>query len=302
MTGFLTRLGARLDTLGAARKMARFRDGWPATASPNIKFHRTANAQYRYCDAGSGQTIIFVVDGPMTIEVYGPVVATFSARFRVVVVEMPAMGFSVAGSAFDFEFRSTNDDLAEFIREVCGEGNIFAFSCVTSLAALDIAARMPELVTHLTLIQGGGTQAFARFKAGRDPKGILARPIFGQLAMARMAPKRMPKWYALTVGRKEQIPHLCECAERSFARGAMWSLASAFQIYMAKRDELPAPQQPILSIWGAADGSHPADNVHSLARLYDDVTCVTFDDLGHTPEIEDPGAVFAAITDFVDRR
>jgi pimeloyl-ACP methyl ester carboxylesterase len=302
MSGFITRLAARLDTLGAASKMARFRNGWPATASPNVKFHRTARAQYRYCDAGIGPTIIFAVDGPMTIEVYGQLIATFTTRFRVVIIEMPAMGFSVASTKFDFEFQSTNDDLASFIREVCGEGNILAFSCVTSLAALDIAARMPELVTHLTLIQAGGTHAFARFKAGRDPKGILAKPIFGQLAMARLAPKRMPHWYALSVGRKEQIPQLCECAERSFKQGAMWSLASAFQIYMAKRDELPQPHQPILSIWGAADGSHPEGNAHSLARLYDGVACVTFEDLGHTPEIEDPRAVFAAITDFLDSR
>ncbi len=103
-------------------------------------------------------------------------------------------------------------------------------------------------------------------------------------------------------GRKEQIAHFCACAERSFKHGAMWSLASAYQIYMDARDELPRPNQPILSIWGASDRSHPANNAHSLARLYGGVQTVTFDDLGHTPELEAPDLVLAAIRDFVGER
>ncbi|MFO0286048.1 MAG: alpha/beta fold hydrolase, partial [Brevundimonas sp.] len=70
--------------------------------------------------------------------------------------------------------------------------------------------------------------------------------------------------------------------------------------YLDQRDELPQPQQPILSIWGAADRSHPVCNKHSLARLYDGVRTVTFEDLGHTPELEDPELVLAAILDFVE--
>ncbi|WP_373489041.1 alpha/beta fold hydrolase [Blastomonas sp.] len=302
MTDLFTRIGARLDTWDGKAKMARFRKGWPASATQQVRFHRTAKVQYRYLEAGSGRTIVFTCDPPMTIEVYGPLVAAFSAPFRVIVVELPAMGFSATTADYAFGFRETNDDLAAFLRVVAGEGSIFAFSCAASLAALDIAGRMPELASHLALIQAGGTEAFAIWKASRDPKGILARPIVGQLAMARMAPKRMPQWYGLSVGRKQQIPHFCACAERSFQHGAMWSLASAYQIYMNHQDELPRPRQSILSIWGAADRSHPASNAHSLARLYEGVRIVTFDDLGHTPELEAPDLVLAAVLDFVGSR
>lgn len=298
MTGLLTGVGALIDTWGGTARMARFRTGWAATATPQVKFHRTAKVQYRYLEAGSGRTIVFTCDPPMTIEVYGPLVAAFSPHFRVIVVELPAMGFSATTADYTFGFRETNDDLATFLRAVAGEGSIFAFSCVASLAALDIAGRMPELASHLALLQAGGSEAFAIWKAGRDPKGVLARPIVGQLAMARLAPKRMPQWYGLSVGRREQIPQFCACAERSFTHGAMWSLASAYQIYMVRQAELPRPAQPILSIWGAADRSHPAGNEHSLARLYEGVRTVTFDDLGHTPELEAPDLVLAAILDF----
>lgn len=297
----LTKLGARIDTWSGTAKMARFRSGWPATASPGVKFHQTASVQYRYLDKGAGRTIIFTVDPPMTLEVYGPLIEAFSERFRVVVVELPAMGFSAARSGYGFGFRETNDDLASFIRAVCGDASIFAFSCAAGLAAIDIAYRMPELATHLCLLQAGGTEAFAIWKSGRDPKGILARPVIGQLAMKRLAPRRMPQWYGLSVGRKEQIDNYCACAEQSFRHGAMWSLASAYQLYLNQTDELPQPSQPILSIWGSADRSHPTSNAHSLARLYSDVQCVTFEQLGHTPELEDPVLVLAAIEEFMER-
>lgn len=298
MKGFLTRLGTRIDTWNGEGKMKRFTKGWPSRTRPGIKFHRTSNVQYRYLEAGQGETIIFTADPPMTLEVYDALVAIFSRRFRVVVVELPAMGFSAARPGFGFGFTETGDDLAAFIRAVCGEDNVFAFSCAATLSGIDLAVRMPELASHLCFIQGGGTKAFARWKAGRDPKGILARPILGQLIMKHMAPRRMPQWYGLSVGRKKQIDHFCACAEQSFERGAMWSLASAYQVFMEHADELPAPTQPILSIWGGADRSHPADNAHSLNRLYEDVSCATFDDLGHTPELEDPRRVFDAIAKF----
>ncbi len=299
MTGVLKRLAARIDTWGGNAKMAEFRSGWPAQSRADIKFYSTEHVQYRYREAGEGQTIIFTADPPMTLEVYDSLIDIFSKRFRVIVVELPAMGFSAAQQRYGFGFQETNDDLAQLIREVGGMRNILAYSCAASMCAIDVAVRMPDLVSHLCLIQGGGTESFARWKAGRDPKGILARPIVGQLAMKRMAPKRMPQWYALSVGRKDLVGHFCECAERSFEKGAMWSLASAYQIYLEHDGELPPPSQPILSMWGGADRSHPKENVHSLARLFDGVSCVTFDDLGHTPELEEPQRVFDAISAFV---
>lgn len=301
MASFLMRLGTRIDTWNGASKMDRFRKGWPANAIPNVRFHRTPMVQYRYLDEGNGPTIIFTVDPPMTIEVYGPLVEAFSKQFRVVVVELPAMGFSATLSGYRFGFNETNNDLASFIRAVCGEGSIFAFSCAASLAAIDIAHRMPELASHLCLIQAGGTEAFAIWKAARDPKGILAKPIIGQLTMKRMAPRRMPQWYGLSVGRTEQIEHFCSCAERSFTHGAMWSLASAYQLYLDQRQELPQPPQPMLSIWGSADRSHPASNAHSIERLYHGVKSVTFEHLGHTPELEEPVLVLAAIKAFLEQ-
>lgn len=301
MSAFISRLGVRIDTWGAKNRMRQFREGWPAVASPGVSFFNSGKVQFRYRVAGAGVTIVFTADPPMTLETYGPLIDAFSRDFRVIVVELPAMGFSAVADDFDFGFRETNDELTTFLRTIAGERAIFAFSCVAGLAAIDIAVRHPELCSHLALIQTGDVGAFSLWKARRDPKRILAKPIIGQLVMKRLAHKRMPDWYALSVGRAEMAPQFCACAGESFRHGALWSLASAYQRYMDEREVLAAPAQPLLSIWGAADGSHPIENRHSLQRLVPHAVCVTFSDLGHTPELEDPARVKATILDFVAR-
>jgi pimeloyl-ACP methyl ester carboxylesterase len=298
MSDLIARLGVRLDTMGAAARMRRFREGWPASASPGVAFHTTAKVQFRYRTAGAGDTIVFTADPPMTLENYGALIDVFAHHFRVIVVELPAMGFSAAAENFAFGFRETNDELAQFLRAVAGERAIFAFSCAAGLAGIDIAVRHPELCSHLALLQTGDVAAFALWKAGRDPKGILARPFVGQMVMKRLAPRRMPDWYALSVGKQEMMPQLCQCATTSFEHGALWSLASAYQRYLDERIVLSPPMQPLLSIWGEADRSHPPENRHSIRRLVPEAACVSLEDLGHTPELEEPARVLEIVRAF----
>lgn len=299
MKTLLSTLATRLDTWNGAKQMQQFKTGWPANTSAEIHFHRSPKVQYRYRMAGSGPTIVFSADPPMTLEVYDELMAVFSPHFRVIIVELPAMGFSAAQRNFSFDFRETSDDLAHFLQAVAGEQAILAFSCVAGLAAIDIAVRYPNLVAHLALMQTGDVEAFARWKAGRDPKGILARPLVGQWVMKKLAPKRMPAWYGISVGKTEKLPHFCRCAEHSFAHDALWSLASAYQITMNPTLKLAQPVQPMLAMWGLADRSHPAENAESPKRLSRTLRYVAFPELGHTPELEDPEQVFTVIRDFL---
>lgn len=301
MTGLAGRLGLLVDTWDGSARMRRYAQGWPATASPGVSFFRTRQVQFRYRVAGEGPAIVFSVDPPMTLETYDRLFHVFAPRFRAIAVELPAMGFSAVAPGFSFGFRETNDALAEFLAEIAGPSAILAFSCAAGLAAIDIAVRRPELVSHLALLQAGDVEAFAVWKAGRDPKKILAKPIIGQVVMKRLAPKRMPQWYKLSVGDTARIGDFCACAERSFDHGAMWSLASAYQVYLGANVKISAPRQPMLSLWGEADKSHPASNAHSLRRLRPDIVCGTFPDLGHTPELESPERVLQSIAQFMGR-
>lgn len=303
--GLLKRLGVRLDTLGGRQKMRAFKMGWPSQTHTEVKFYETERVQYRYrerpCSNGSSPTIVFTADPPATLELYDELFEVFSHRFRVIAVELPAMGFSAVNGRYSFGFRETNDDLATFLREVAGDEAILAFSCVAGLAAVDIAVRKPELVSYLVLLQTGDVAAFARWKEARDPKHILAKPIIGQLIMKQIAHKRMPDWYDLSVDNREKVEPFCRCASESFEQGAMWSLASAYQTYMDSGVELGRPSQPILALWGLADRSHPSENSVSALNFSDNVEHVTFDDLGHFSELEDTERIFEVIEGFVSK-
>ncbi|MEO0346332.1 MAG: alpha/beta hydrolase [Pseudomonadota bacterium] len=301
---WLQRLGLWVDTRGGRGRQRRFREGWSAQTSEEIGFFNTPSVQYRYRERLSARpdapTIVLTADPPVTLEAYDALLDIFDQAFRVVVVELPAMGFSATRTGFTFGFRDTNDDLARFLKGVVGTPAILAFSCVAGLAAIDIASRRPELASHVVVMQTGDVAAFDRWKAARDPHGILRKPVAGQVMMKRLARKRMPDWYRLAVGRQDAVPPLCACAAESFEHGALWSLASAYQVYVNPNNELGPVKQPLLALWGRADGSHPAEHERSALSFAEHAQLIAFDDLGHFSELEDPERVFAAIQGFVD--
>jgi pimeloyl-ACP methyl ester carboxylesterase len=297
----LTRLAARLDTSGAKRRMRAFREGWPSTSRADVKFHDTGVTQYRYRERGSGPVIVFAADPPVTLEMYDAVLKTFAQRFRIVVFELPAMGFSAARESYGFGFRESADDVAAFLRAVAGERSVLAFSCAAGMAAVDIAARHPDLVSALALIQTTDWQGFQNWKAARDPKKILARPFLGQMAMRKMGPKRAPDWFKLATGNRAMVEPFCSCAAETLSRGAGWPLASAYQRYLGgAASPLEKPAQPILVIWGKADRSHGADAPARARSLGDNVRVVELDHVGHFGDLEDTPMAFRLITEWLN--
>lgn len=297
----LTRLAARLDTRGAPKKIRAFREGWPARSRADIRFFDTGLTQYRYRERGAGQPIVFAADPPVTLEMYDALLETFAQRFRVIVVELPAMGFSVARGAYGFGFRESADDIAAFLKPVAGEGAVLAFSCAAGMAAVDIAARRPELVSALALIQTTDWEGFQRWRAARDPKKILAKPFLGQLAMRRMGPKRAPDWFRLATGNRAMVEPFCACAAETLANGAGWPLASAYQRYLAPGPSpIGRPAQPILVLWGKADKSHGPDAPARARTFSDNVRVVELDHVGHFGDLEDTPLAYRLITEWLD--
>jgi pimeloyl-ACP methyl ester carboxylesterase len=295
-------LGTKIDNWGWRKKMKLHCAGWASRSVEDIKFYRSAKVQYRYRERGEGQTIVFAADPPATLEFYDDLIDTYSRRFRVIVVEMPGMGFSQQQGNYGFKFCETNDDLAEFIRAVAGEKSILAFSCVAGLGSVDIAVRYPELVEKLVLIQSVDYPQFLKWKAARDPKKILAKPILGQLAMKKLAYKRVPMWLGMAVGKREKLEPFCACALHSIEHGSGWAMASAFQNYIADAENsatiLGKAKQPILAIWGNGDRSHPDEAIKTISNLGNLEQVVQFSDLGHFPELEGVDQVFDVISTF----
>ena len=304
MGGMLQQLALRLDARFNAKHVSQFRNGWASRSRGDVKFHDTDRVMFRYREAAGpvgAPTIVFTADPPVTLEQYDDLIELASQDFRVVIIELPGNGFSPGKRHYRFGFEETNDEVAAFLRDVVGEQAICAFSCVAGLSAVDIAARYPELVSALVLIQTASVTGFAAWKRSRDPKGVLAKPILGQYAMRKMAPKRMPQWFNLVVGRERDCERFCSCTDTSLGHGALWSLASAYQVYLTPDIQLSVPKQPTLAIWGEADGSHTAETRATTPNLVSDVELISLPDLGHFPELEEPDRVYPVMRDWLMR-
>nr|WP_298899064.1 alpha/beta hydrolase [uncultured Altererythrobacter sp.] len=302
MGGMLQKLALRLDARFNAKHVSQFRDGWASRSRGDVRFYDTDRVMFRYREAAGPEgapTIVFTADPPVTLEQYDDLIELASRDFRVVIIELPGNGFSPGKRHYRFGFEETNDEVAAFLRDVAGEQAIYAFSCAAGLAAVDIAARYPELVRALVLIQTASVAGFSAWKSARDPKGILARPILGQYAMRKMARARMPQWFNLAVGRKVDRERFCSCSDTSLEHGALWSLASAYQVYLSPDIKLGTPLQPTLAVWGQADGSHTKETMATTAKMAANVEVRTFQELGHFPELEEPELVYPVVRDWL---
>jgi pimeloyl-ACP methyl ester carboxylesterase len=77
-------------------------------------------------------------------------------------------------------------------------------------------------------------------------------------------------------------------------------MASAFQHYLTDNQcPLSKAAQPMLILWGLADGSHP-DTVRDSARKYTSgaVSVREYADIGHFPELEDVDLIYRDIAAF----
>ncbi|MEM8836528.1 MAG: alpha/beta hydrolase [Pseudomonadota bacterium] len=301
------RLATRIDTFNGQKLARRFKSGWPSSSRPDIKFHKTLLAQYRYRERAPAEnpenvlTIVLLADPPVTLERYDDLLESWGKRFRIVVFESAAMGFSAPEPGYDFTFRQTNDDVASFLRAIVGEKSILAFSCVSGLGAIDIAVRYPDLVRGLFLMQTADWETMIGWKKRLDSTGLLSKPVLGQMMMKRLGVSGTPGWFKQALGRRDQMGPFCDCAAEGFSHGAQFSLASAFQRYLTGPSPLGVPDQPVRVLWGARDASHDvvsSTGAEMVRMIAPQATFEALEHVGHFPELQDPDAVLQRIARF----
>ncbi len=284
----LENLAAKLESRRWRERIEWTRKNWPSFSRPDIRFYEDDDCLIRYRKSGTGSAIVFLCDGPATLEVYDDLIDKLSNAFTVIIFETPANGFSIPKSSYNFEFAPTNDVVARFLKEVAGEGAILAFSCGGAYAAIDIAVRHPYLCKKLITIQAPSWHQEMEWKKRRDPKGIVSMPIIGQLLFPRMMKPRAPLWYQMSMADTPLVGHFCRCTQEAFDHGANFALPTLFQKYLTG-EEAPFDQaeQPTLAIWGEQDESHVATDKESSRMLAKNVKLLTLKHVGHFPELED---------------
>jgi pimeloyl-ACP methyl ester carboxylesterase len=301
MSDYLGRLGEFSDLILFAMRSRGIAARVGGTAMNGTNFIDVNSAVIRFRIAGQGfPTLVFCVDPPVVIELYDELIAELAKEFRVVVFEPPGFGLSFPRLSFSFSQTGLNSAVETFLDRLALGRYVLIFPCVTAYGALWIAHRRPDLVSHLVLPQAPSWSQELVWRNRRDPRGLLRCPVVGQLALRLLRRRRAPDWFRYALADGSQLAKFNAATDDAFARGAGFSLASAFQRYLTPNASAPdRVDTPTLVVWGECDRSHAKTDKSSSKELATAVSCQHFLSAGHFPELESPKEFAHALRGFL---
>jgi pimeloyl-ACP methyl ester carboxylesterase len=291
-----------VDTLPAQWRIGRMRRGAAATRRPGIRFLELDRCVVRLREAGEGaRSLVFAADPPVPLERYDALIATLGPRHRISVFELPGFGCSLPRVGFRYGMAQAVDGVIRVLQSIPGAPHVLVMPCVTGFIAMRVAAQRPDLVHSLVLPQVPDWDSAQQWLAGRDPRGLLRRPLIGQLGLALLRRRRVRAWYAGALADRAAVDAYVAQTLASFDDGACFGLASAFQDFLSDASMAPmATEVPALHLWGDADRSHRDTDPQRTRLLVPNARLIRRAHCGHFPELEDPVAFAADLHDFLD--
>jgi pimeloyl-ACP methyl ester carboxylesterase len=235
------------------------------------------------------RTVAIVPDPPNVIEHYDALIALLAEHFRVVCLEAPGFGFSVAKPDFDFGLEAMVESIGAALARLALGPYALAFPCFAGLVAVRLAAHHPELVSHLVLVQTPSWSEEIAWLQRVDARGLLQTPVVGQL-LTSFGKRRVARaWYRAALPRDADPAPFVRPALAAFDRGGAYCLASAFQAAAGRPDPALRPvPQPALVVWGGADRTHRRTDPRSILAYAPHADWAAFEGAGHFPDLEQP--------------
>jgi len=284
--GALRRLGAALD-----RRWAR-----SARPSRGEEIELAAGRlRVRRGGGPDGVPVVVVPDPPNVVEHYDGVFDALAAGGPVAVVEAPGFGFSAPREGARYRIEELSSALEELLLRIGFRGATLSLACVGAFAAVDLAARRPDLVGRLVLSQVASRREMASWVRRKDVCGVIQAPLLGPVAV-RAARRRIARWWyraALPPG-ADPGPFAAP-ALAALRAGAAFPLASAFQEFARFPGDRLRPACPVTVLLGTADPTHAGTELGSVAEELPGARVLVFPRSGHFPDLENPGEWLAAL-------
>lgn len=283
----------RFDVWRLARKGKKKTPGPPVTSEENgIRFVELADVVIRARLVGnpsSDRVVVLCPDPPNVIEHYDELIALLAPYVKVLCFELPGFGFSYPKPAFDFDLETIARCVIELLVDKLGVRKAtLAFPCLTSMVALAVARKKPDLVERLVLAQAAGHHDACAWMERVDQLG-LRTPWIGQL-VTFAAPKAIARlWYRAAVATEDDVDRFSQPALEALKNGASFCLASAFQSFIGvDARKLSAGSIPTVVIWGESDRTHGPTDRSSIKTHVTSPQIVRFFGNGHFPDLESP--------------
>jgi 3-oxoadipate enol-lactonase len=255
-----------------------------------------------YKESGSGpETIVFSHGLLMDHSMFEPQRAAFEGRYRVIAYDHRGQGQSPdPGDGYDMDTIAA--DAAALIEALARAPCHFAGLSMGGFAGMRLAARRPELLRTLTLMNTG---------AGKEPAssrlryGFLAQlvKIIGTAPFTGIAVKELFGKSTRSSNDPAVREMLAQWTEKLRSRPR--NTAKALMGVMTRPDfspqELSAIGCPTLIIAGKDDTAQPHRNSQKLAAAIRDSRLVLLPACGHSSSLEAPQAVVNAMRDLIER-
>jgi len=267
---------------------------------PTIKVN---GVELFYRESGSGpETIVFSHGLLMDHTMFASQCAAFEGRYRVVVYDHRGQGNSgVPGSGYDMD--TVAEDAAALIRSLNAAPCHFAGLSMGGFVGMRLAARHPELIRTLTLMNTGSQKesTYNRLRYGFLAQlvkivgtstfvSIAVKELFGKTTRTSTDPvkkKMLEEWTAKLRSRPKHTAH---------------ALMGVMNRPEFSRQELATIQCPTLIITGEDDTAQVPANSQSLAEAIPNARLVRIPGSGHSSSLEAPEAVAQAMRELMEGR
>jgi len=256
-----------------------------------------------YAPRGSSRgTIVIIPDPPNLVEHHADLIQELRRDYRIVGLELPGFGYSHPLPGFSFTLDEQVAALSEVLDRLNVRNAILEMSCLGAFVGIQLAQRRPDLIRGLVLQQVPSYAEARRWARRADVAGLIATPWVGQILVQLGAKTIAKHWYRAALPASTD-PETCRQytapTVASLERGACFALASAYQTLLTGPLLAPAKLiQPVLALWGDADGTHSSTDRASILRQVTPAELVTFEGCGHFPGLEAPQRYLALLRDF----
>lgn len=247
-------------------------------------------------------TLVFIADGPATVESYDGLIDTLSGRFTIIVVELPGFGFSYAKRAEALTFEGSCQAIADALLDTGLDRMILVGPCVGGLVAAAVAPRLGDRLAGLIIAQTGDFAA-ERSWVGRtiDRDGSLRQAFTGQIAFRLQRERASIDWWsAFACGPGLDLPAFQRTARDVLQAGSCMALASQLQLWLD--EDLPTvmpPAVPTAIVWGLADRSHAETDRASTRTIAPHAAFHECPDTGHFVDLENPELIARIATELL---
>ena len=279
-----------LDTLGfaGASRAEIERHALHSRAGLRWFEHPTSLVRMRVPDGlGTKPVVVFLPDGPASIESYDALIVALEDRYDVVVIEIPGFGYSYPLTPEALGFDGCVAATAAALASLGLPPVILAGPCVQGLVAIAIAERHPQLVRALLILQTGDWAAEVAWGPALDPRGALGVPFAGQVGFRLTREKGAVDWWARHAAGPDFDVSGLQAEARTLVRNhCCYALASVVQKWFGGPVPTLTASQPATVIWGLADASHATTDRGSIRTHLPQARMVDVERAGHFADLE----------------